>query len=465
MKKAITILFLLASIKLFGQENFSKQVDQLLKESAAVDAFSGNVLIAKDGKVIYKNSVGMADWERKIPLNDSTLFNIGSIGKDFTQVIMIQLATEGKIKYDDALNKYLQLFPEAIGKKITLRMLLTMQSGLGDYHDRAFGDLESRLDYIKTLPLLFEPGTSREYSNSGYVVLAAVIEKVTSKSFDQNVRERIFLPLKMNHSEFIYPGRRFGNKASGTMIKPNGKKQTEHEVNDEASPSGDGGEYSTAPDLMKFYSSIVNDNQIISDDGKENFFSRFDPNPKISFKQLKENKKAVLGYAGGLNGWNACADIYFGINQIVISLSNFDQQPAEDLNHRIHQISVEEKYDAPQLPRFVFAYNQCKELGVQKFIIKIDSVLKKNNYDGVQGPYFFNQIGMALAVDKRNEEAKVVYSQNIKLFPDAPRAYILLAKIYDDEDNDKEAISTLKVCLSINPDCDEATELLANLED
>jgi len=465
--KKISLFFLLTTcISAFAANDFQNKLDRLVDASVQADAFSGNILIARHDSIIYKRSAGFADWEKRTALNDSTLFNIGSIGKDFTQVLMIQLYAAQKLNFDDPLNKYLSIFPDSIAKKITLRMLLRMESGLGDYHDRPFRNLQERLAYIKTLPMLFEPGTGQEYSNSGYVVLAAVIEKVSGQSYEENVRNRIFLPLGMMHSEFIFPGKMIANKAVGTDIDPAGNKMTEHMINDELTPSGDGSEYSTTSDLLKFYSSLMHDQRLLSDELKEFFFQRFDLKPKHTLNELKSSPNAIMGYAGGLNGWNACVDVYFGLDQVVISLCNLSDmdRPAEEMNHRIVQLVRSGEYDAPKQPRFVFAYSKYKSLGVNDFTEKINSLLKANNYEQIQGPYFFNQIGKCLLRENRNDDAVTVLLKNTKLFPMAPMAWLLLGKSYDAAGKKEEAKKAIAKCLELDPGNREASELLGSLK-
>lgn len=104
-----------------------------MQQAVQLDVFSGNVLIAHEGKVVYQKSFGYANWEEKTPFNDSTMFNIGSNGKDFTQAIICQLVQENKLAFRDPLSKYLDMFPKSIADKITIKHLLTMQSGMGDY--------------------------------------------------------------------------------------------------------------------------------------------------------------------------------------------------------------------------------------------------------------------------------------------------------------------------------------------
>jgi hypothetical protein len=345
---------------------------------------------------------------------------------------------------------------------ITLRMLLTMQSGLGDYHEAAFRDLSGRLEYIRKQPLLFEPGTGQEYSNSGYVVLAAVIEAVTGKSYEQNVKERIFMPLKMMHSEFVYPGSTVENRAAGTEIKPNGKKITEHEVNDVLTPSGDGGAYSCTDDLLKFYHSLLEDGQMLTDGGKEVFFSRFNTEEALSISEIKKNPNAMAGFAGGLNGWNSCVDLLFGRGYIIISLSNLSDtdRPAEEMNFRINQIIRTGKYEHPKEPRFVFAFRQWRELGTERFVEEIDGKLKENGYETIQGPYFFNQIAITLWEENNFPDSYLMLKKNTALYPHDSVAWQRLGTTCEKLGKEEEAQAAFFKCLDEDPENQEARKHL-----
>src|SRR4029079_5753323 len=116
--KYLIIFLLIPFASLKAQDNLQHNLDELIAASVKADAISGNVIIARHDSIIYKNTAGYADWENKTAINDSTLFNIGSLGKDFTKTLVIQLDAEHKLQINDPLSKYLSIFPDSIGKKI-----------------------------------------------------------------------------------------------------------------------------------------------------------------------------------------------------------------------------------------------------------------------------------------------------------------------------------------------------------
>ncbi|MBK8848506.1 MAG: beta-lactamase family protein [Bacteroidetes bacterium] len=179
-----------------------QKVDSLLNDANAKGIFSGQVTITHNGENIYYRQLGYADWKTKRAIDKNTIFNIGSLNKQFTEEIIHQLSNESKLAYTDKLSKYLDIYPTEIGNKITIQQLLNMEAGLGDYLENPkFEEIRFKeftmnelLNIIKTEPLLFEPGTSKRYSNSGYVVLGAVIEKITNKSYEKIYRQELQLP-------------------------------------------------------------------------------------------------------------------------------------------------------------------------------------------------------------------------------------------------------------------------------
>jgi CubicO group peptidase (beta-lactamase class C family) len=170
------------------------------------------VLLAKDGKPIFEKAYGMASKSYGAANRTDTKFNLGSIDKVFTKVAIGQLIQQGKIaSIDDKLIKYLPDYAnKEAAEKITLRQIVNMQSGIGDFFGPTFektakDQFRTISDYLPLFtpePLQFEPGTKQKYSNGGYIVLGAVIEKLTGKTYYDYVRENIFQPLGMDDTDF-----------------------------------------------------------------------------------------------------------------------------------------------------------------------------------------------------------------------------------------------------------------------
>ena len=415
-----------------------EKIDALMKQVMSMDAFSGNVLVARDGKVVYQKSFGYADWERKTPLTDSTVFNIGSNGKDFTQTLICQLVQEGKLHFEDRLNQFLKVFPEEMAHKITIRHLLTMSSGMGDYmqsprfeHGK-YRSIPELVSFIKDEPLFFEPGTDRLYSNSGYVVLGGIIEKVTGKSYPENVRERILKPLGMMRSVFVFPDTKgVRDKAMGTEISLSGEKRNEQRVQSTLIPTSAGGMYSSAPDMLKFYEAWLFSDILLKDEMKIQLFSRYDPKPGVKWSEMVNDKNFISALAGGLNGWNSVVFQIPSQRYTIIVLSNFDEngQPAEQVGSCISRIIRNMDCDPMVKPFGRSSYQYIKTNGIVDYVTHFMQFVEKNGYQ-VEGPMLLNAFGYDLIGEKELNMAVEVFKLNIKLFPEEANGYDSLGEAY-----------------------------------
>ena len=198
------------------------KLDSLLDAYAKVWDYSGSVLVATKAGVVFEKGYGYKNKEKKALNNTNTIFQIGSITKQFTSAIILQLEEEKKLSLQDSLSKYIPDYPN--GNKITIEELLTHTAGVNNYTDdvvfmknRSIYPIsrDSLIARFKYKPLDFAPGEKFSYSNSGYELLGYIIEKVTGESYFQAVRQRIFQPLHMDHSGFDFTDLRSRDKAIG----------------------------------------------------------------------------------------------------------------------------------------------------------------------------------------------------------------------------------------------------------
>ena len=158
--------------------------------------------VVKDGKTLLRKGYGLADLAQHRPLTPDTVLRIASLTKQFTATAVLMLVDEGKIKLDDDITAYLPDYPTR-GKKITIEHLLTHTSGIvsftskPDLDDTTEYTVQQMIDSFKNDPLEFEPGSHYKYNNSGYFLLGVILEKVSGKTYDKFLEERIFVPLGM----------------------------------------------------------------------------------------------------------------------------------------------------------------------------------------------------------------------------------------------------------------------------
>ena len=213
MKIFLPFLFL-ACIGCTNNKKETIDFDKFLDGQSTYFNFNGNVLVAEKGKIVFQQSYGFANYDTKRLLNDSSVFELASVSKQFTAMSILLLMEKGKLKLTDSLRQY---FPELPYPGITIRHLLTHTSGLPDYEsamnekwDRskiAFN--KDMIAFLATekMPVNFLPGTRWEYSNTAFVILASIVEKVSGQTFSQFLTENIFTPLGMHHSR-LYNTRR-----------------------------------------------------------------------------------------------------------------------------------------------------------------------------------------------------------------------------------------------------------------
>ncbi len=295
-------------------------IEKFINDLVAADKFSGVVLVAKDDKPVFSRAYGFANKENKTPNNPETIFNLGSINKIFTRIAIGQLVALGKISFDDKLGKYLPDYANKDAReKVTIRHLVTMKSGVGDFFGERYlampkEKLRKNSDFIPLFadqPLAFEPGSSEQYSNGGYILLGAIIEKVTGKSYYDYVRENVFKPAGMTNTESFENDKMPANTANG-YTRRNPKNELLNNIFTRPfRGSAAGGGYSNAADLFKFSMAVKSGKlQIPDNDGLP-------------------RKDAGLGVAGGADGINAILLISPQTGYTIIVLSNYDPSSAE----------------------------------------------------------------------------------------------------------------------------------------
>jgi CubicO group peptidase (beta-lactamase class C family) len=239
----------------YGQAKADK-LDKLISAYAEYGQFNGSVLVAEKGKVIYKKGLGLADMEWNVPNQPDTKFRLGSITKQFTSMLIMQLVEQGKLKLDVPISTYLPDYPKKNGEIITIHHLLTHSSGILNMTSfpRFFKDISrnpySSLQLVNLFAdstLQFKPGERNAYSNSGYILLGYIIEKITGRSYRQVLQENIFTPLNMKNTGYDDYRPLLKNRARG--YEKNGRLYLNANFIDMSVPYAAGALYSTVEDL------------------------------------------------------------------------------------------------------------------------------------------------------------------------------------------------------------------------
>ena len=319
-------------------------LDKQMNQAVAADEFSGTVVVAKKDGVVFQKAYGLASKEYSVPNRIDTRFNLGSINKTFTQVAIGQLAEQGKLSFDDKLGKYMPDYPnQEAAEKVTIRRLLDMKSGIGDFFGSEFEAMpKDRLRTLKDFlplfaskPLQFEPGTKQQYSNGGYIVLGAIIEKVSGQDYYEYVREHIFKVAGMNNTDWYEADLMTANLASGYTREGMADRAKDVRRNNlytrpaKGSPAGGG--YSTADDLLKYAAALRDGRLHLAN------FRQLATTDQQKASEQKPTRFAGLGIAGGAPGINAVLEANEASGYTVVVLSNYDPPSAEKIAKQIRE--------------------------------------------------------------------------------------------------------------------------------
>lgn len=319
-------------------EEFQKSLAQLVE----ADEFSGAVLVAKERDILFQQAYGMAHQSYSILNQIDTKFNLGSMNKMFTAVAVTQLTEQGKLAFHDPVSKYLADYPREIAEKVTIHHLLTHTSGMGSYwNDRFFAvwaDLRAVDDYLPLFrddPLAFEPGEKFQYSNAGFIVLGAIIERVSGQDYFTYVREHIYEPAGMFHTDAYEMDRSIPNLAIGyTHLNNNGEHEAGPRRNNlfmttvKGGPAGGG--FSTIEDLFKF-SLAISSHRLLSPESTATLLAGRVARPDkpgiiyaYGWQNETINGYRIVGHSGGAPGISAQFDLYLNLGYTAVVLANYD---------------------------------------------------------------------------------------------------------------------------------------------
>jgi len=318
----------------------AKDMDAFIKKLADEDKFSGAVLVAKDDKPIFQKAYGLASKEFNVPNQINTKFNVASMGKMFTGVAVAQLAEQGKLSFNDFISKHLPDYPKDVASRVTIHHLLMHTSGLGSYWKDEFHEANhARFRTIQDFfPLFindaptFSPGAKWSYSNVGFMVLGAIIEKVSGQNYFAYVKENIFRRAGMNDTDFYEADRVTPNLAIGYTKQNRYLREVKEWTNtlfiSPVKGGAAGGGYSTVEDLLRF-SVALRQNKLLSPKMTNTTLTgkfEYAPNRKYAYGFANDivNGQRIVFHDGGANGISAEFDMYLDTGYSIIVLSNYD---------------------------------------------------------------------------------------------------------------------------------------------
>jgi CubicO group peptidase (beta-lactamase class C family) len=319
-----------------AERDLPKRLGTILDRMGAEGGFSGAVELAKDGKVLLRKAWGEADREAHVQMTPETRFDLASVSKMFTAVAIAQLVERGKLKYSDRIAQYVPDWLSPESRAITIDQLLTHTSGLGDYltpvmEDRSGHSYRNLSDYEEIarhdVPV-FPPGTGFQYSNTGYLLLGAVIEKITGEPYDVWVRKNVFEPAGMAHSSSYRPDPPRQGFAVGYYEEEDQTWARNDSVLAGRGTSAGGG-CSTVDDMIAFARALTNGVLV----RPETLAGMIEPRVDMAGTGLMYGRGFVVakdasggaeiyGHTGGFPGIGTLFEVYRSGNYVLVALSN-----------------------------------------------------------------------------------------------------------------------------------------------
>lgn len=467
---------LIPATSAFAQQNV-KQIDGLMKQYYDYGKFNGSILVAEKGKIIYEHGFGMANMEWAIPNQPDTKFRIGSVTKQFTATLILQLVEQGKIKLDGKITDYLPDYRKDTGEKVTIHQLLNHTSGIPSYTDRRnFMADASRnpygvADFIKKFAsddLQFEPGSKFSYNNSGYSLLGAIIEKVTGKPYEVVLAERIFKPLGMTNSGYDNFAPLIKKRASGYQKTPDGFVNAAYL--DMSIPYAAGSIYSTVEDLFKWDQALY-EGTLLSAESKKLMFTPGLGNYGYGIRITDEpvgktdQKIRIIGHGGGINGFNSLMMRAIDKQQTVIILDNVNLgQHHRNITNSILSILNGQPVDPPKRSIAEALYKIAMGKDVASAVAEYRKLKAENSptYDFAETE--LNTLGYQLLGKKRTQDAIEIFKLNVEMFPQSANPYDSLGETYLADGQKDLALANYKKAAELDPKNSNALLIVRRLE-
>ena len=414
--------------------------------------------------------------EWNIPNTPDTKFRLGSVTKQFTATVILQLVEQGKIKLDAKLSDYLTEYRKDTGDKVTIHHLLTHTSGIPSYTSQpGFFENVSRNPYkvdefVKKYAsgdLEFEPGSKFSYNNSGYFLLGAIIDRVTGKPYEQVLKANVFDPTGMKNTGYDHYASLIPKRASGYSKTPDG--YTNALYLDMSIPYAAGSLYSTIEDLYLWDQALYTD-KLLSAQSKALMYKPFLDNyaygwviTNASFK-LNDQPVQVITHGGGINGFTTTIVRFPKEKNLIVMLDNTGSEYLDRLSDSIAKIIYNQPYEPPKISIVSVLDKTIAEKGIEAGIAQYRDLKAKQaaTYDFAEPE--LNRLGYQLLRSGKPREAIEIFKLNVEAYPQGSNAYDSLAEAYMNNKERELAIQNYKKSLELNPNNTNAAEMLKSLE-
>jgi CubicO group peptidase (beta-lactamase class C family) len=486
--KTIIILFIIQILFINAActqttDNKAKRIDSVMSILANRDTFTGSILVAEKGQIIYKNAFGYSDYATKQKLSINSMFELASVSKQFTAMGIMILKERGKLDYGDDIQKY---FPKLQYKGITIRNLLWHTSGLPKYErffdqkwDKskiAVNDDIWKLFELYNPPVEFNPGEKWAYSNTGYAMLASIIEKVSGKTYKEFLKENIFDKLEMKRTRIV--NRRLNPEKledyaygyifslnDGGYVLPDNTERFKYVVYLDGIV-GDGCVNSTVEDLFKWDRALYTEKLVKKTTLDEAFISGKtndgkDVNYGFGWSLANVNNIKRISHGGGWPGYSTLINRFPELDRTIIILCI--NRSFVNIWETIYNILDNKKVEVPPCQAGFQIQTELLLKNSSALKTKIETMINdKENYKFDENQ--INNIGYDLLTNKRIDEAIEVFILNVRMFPKSANTYDSLGEAYLIAGNKELAIENYEKSLKLNPENKNAAEQIFKLK-
>jgi CubicO group peptidase (beta-lactamase class C family) len=358
MKKFVIISVALGASLMSFSQDITARLDTLLQAYTAQNKFNGTALVSKGGTVLLDKGYGYRNAASRVLHDKNSVFQIGSVTKQFTTAIILRLQAEKKLSVQDPISKYFPQYPK--GDSITIENLMLHTSGIYNYtNDGMFmknevskpASKEKLMPLFQDKPLDFSPGTKWNYSNSAYLLLGYIIESVTKKHYEQVVRDYIFGPLKMTHSGFDFTHLQSKEKSTG-YFGLNEKDTITAPIVDSSVSFAAGAIYSTTDDLLRWHRGLKK-NVVLTSAQQEKAYTPVKNKYGYGWFIDSIYGKRVLTHGGGIHGFTSNFSRLPADDICIVLLSNTSSSALNSITKDIYAILYNKPYEIPQARKAV----------------------------------------------------------------------------------------------------------------
>lgn len=475
MHRLVFLLALLLPASVHAQD--ASAIESFVEAYHEADRFSGAVLVADGGEVLYAGGHGLANVAWGVPNTPETRFRIGSVTKQFTAALVLQLMEEGLVDLEAPVTAYVPAYPAEPGDRVTVHQLLVHTSGIPSYTSlpEFFPDLsrdpyapDSFLTVFQDLPLDFEPGEQWSYNNSGYFLLGVLIEKVTGQSFADALRDRLLTPLGLDDTDYEESGVVYPRAASGYVRE--GSRLARAAYLDPSLPYAAGMMISTVGDLQAWSEALAEGHVFerpetlelmntahvdVGGGGGAYGYGVF-----VDEAQVGGETVAIVEHGGGINGFSTGFRLLPDRDAVIVTMSN-TSDPARGLVDGIMRLLYGEAVEAPTPSAAGPVADAFAEGGPEAAVAAFEAARASGDYEVDEN--ILNDLGYDRLGDGDVEGALVLFRANVAAFPDAWNPHDSLGEALREAGDTEASIASYQRALDLNPGAASARTALEEM--